>query len=99
MFMKEENENWDFIFQRHHKMNTKIFYSKTLWIMNDWYTTLTHHVSCKEKNNKCELCGKVCCTKNTYLTLVTPTAANFFNLVIDLWSGVNLLREFLGKSY
>ena len=30
---------------------------------------------------------------------MTPIAANFFNLVIDLWSGVNLLREFLGKSY
>ena len=27
------------------------------------------------------------------------TAANFLNLVIDLGSGVNLLREFLGKSY
>ena len=31
--------------------------------------------------------------------MMMPTAANFFNLVIDLGSGVNLLREFLGKSY
>ena len=32
-------------------------------------------------------------------TFMMPTAANFLNLVIDLGSGVNLLREFLGKSY
>ena len=32
-------------------------------------------------------------------TFTMPTAANFLNLVIDLGSGVNLLREFLGKSY
>ena len=31
--------------------------------------------------------------------MMMPTAANFFNLVIDLGSGVNLLWEFLGKSY
>ena len=72
VFMKEKNENWDFIFQRHHKMHTNIFSFETLLIMNDWYTTLTHHVSCKEKNDKCELCGKVCCTTNTYPLLWCP---------------------------
>ena len=30
MFMKEKNENWDFIFQRHHIKHSNIFYSGTL---------------------------------------------------------------------
>ena len=63
VFMKEKNENWYFIFQRHHIKHSNIFYSGTLLIM---IHKLTHHVSFKEKNDKCELCGKVCCTKSTY---------------------------------
>ena len=53
VFMKEKNENWDFIFQRHHiKQTTYILF----WDFVNNETQL-----CREK--KCELCVKVCCTK------------------------------------
>ena len=94
VFMKEKNENWDFIFQRHHiKHTTYILFwdfvnnETQLWLI--MFLVKKKNVNCVAKS-----------VAQKYLpTLMTPTAANFFDLVIHLWSGVNLLREFLGKIF
>ena len=59
VFMKEKNENWDFIFQRHHiKHTTYILFWD--FVNNETQLWLIMFLV---KKKKCELCGKVCCTK------------------------------------